>query len=470
MYRRQASILINIIMLVDALVVIAAGYLARAFYLERYTIPWGLDEYQFAGLILLAFFLNNAVMARLGLYSDRKTTLWKTLWQTTYAIAAVFVILAALLFFSQALPVPSRLLLIFAAILFLLMTLNKTITLNIVQMLARQGFSQRHILIVGSPERSQIVFEALQKQQSWGHRIVGILRRPEDSSDPHLPLPILGTWRDLRQVIIEREIDEVILAFPPHNPHSIEPYISICERIGISVQILPAMYNPNTSALQVEVLQGVPFLYHYTFFMNASGLFYKRLLDIIAGGIGTFFTFGILYPVLGLIIKIDSPGPILFKQVRVGMNGRPFHLYKFRSMYVDAEKRKAELIDENVMNGPMFKLTNDPRITRMGRLLRRTSLDEFPQFLNVLKGQMSLVGTRPPTPEEVAQYEDWHRRRISIKPGITGLWQISGRNKITDFDEVVRLDLEYIHHWRFLDDLKILWRSIWVVLARKGAL
>ncbi len=160
-------------------------------------------------------------------------------------------------------------------------------------------------------------------------------------------------------------------------PCSIEPYISTCEKIGISVQILPAMYDPGTSNLQVQVLQGVPLLSHYTFLMNASGLFYKRLLDIIAGGIGTLFTFGILYPVLGFIIKIDSPGPIFFKQVRVGMNGRPFYLYKFRSMYVYAEKRKAELIEANVMNGPMFKLANDPRITRVGRFLRRASLDEF---------------------------------------------------------------------------------------------
>lgn len=470
MYRQQANILINITMVIDALVVIAAGYLARSLYFEWYTVPWGLDEYQLAGFIISAFFLNNAVMARLGLYSDRKATLPKNLWQVAYATIILFVILAAFLFFSQALPVPSRFLLIFAALLFLLMTLNKTITLSIIQMLALRGFNQRHILIVGNPERSQIVFEALQKQQSWGHKIVGILRNPEDSSDPHLSLPILGTWHALRQIILEKEIDEVILAFLPDKPCSIEPYIAICEKIGISVQILPAMYDPGTSNLQVQVLQGVPLLSHYTFLMNASGLFYKRLLDIIAGGIGTLFTFGILYPALGFIIKNDSPGPILFKQVRVGMNGRPFHLYKFRSMYVYAEKRKAELIEANVMNGPMFKLANDPRITRMGRFLRRTSLDEFPQFLNVLKGQMSLVGTRPPTPEEVARYEDWHRRRISIKPGITGLWQISGRNKITDFDEVVRLDLRYIDRWRFLDDLKILWRTIWVVLARKGAI
>lgn len=151
------------------------------------------------------------------------------------------------------------------------------------------------------------------------------------------------------------------------------------------------------------------------------------------------------------------------------MHGRIFNLYKFRSMVADAESKKPELLPESEINGAMFKMENDPRMTRVGRFLRKTSLDEFPQFVNVLKGEMSLVGTRPPTLDEVKQYEDWHRRRISIKPGITGLWQISGRNTITDFAEVVKLDLQYIDGWRFRDDLVILWKTIWVVLASKGA-
>jgi lipopolysaccharide/colanic/teichoic acid biosynthesis glycosyltransferase len=166
---------------------------------------------------------------------------------------------------------------------------------------------------------------------------------------------------------------------------------------------------------------------------------------------------------------MDSKGPVMFKQKRVGQHGRLFWLYKFRSMYVDAEEHKKELINFNEMEGLMFKMENDPRITRIGRILRKTSLDEFPQFINVMKGEMSLVGTRPPTSDEVAQYEKWQRRRISMKPGITGLWQILGRNKIIDFNEVVRLDLEYIDKWRFLLDINILLKTILVVLARKGA-
>jgi lipopolysaccharide/colanic/teichoic acid biosynthesis glycosyltransferase len=188
----------------------------------------------------------------------------------------------------------------------------------------------------------------------------------------------------------------------------------------------------------------------------------------MAGVIG-FVIFLVLYPIIGLAIKLGSPGPVLFKQKRVARNGRIFNLYKFRSMVADADSKRQDLLASSEMKGPIFKMEKDPRITRVGRFLRKTSLDEFPQFINVLKGEMSLVGTRPPTLDEVAEYADWHRRRISVKPGITGLWQVSGRNKINDFDEIVKLDLKYIDGWRFWHDLAILWKTVWVVVARKGA-
>ena len=166
---------------------------------------------------------------------------------------------------------------------------------------------------------------------------------------------------------------------------------------------------------------------------------------------------------------ILKQNPALFKQKRIGKNGRVFMLLKFRSMYQDAEERKSELMAQNEMEGLMFKMENDPRVTPVGRFLRKTSLDEFPQFLNVLKGEMSLVGTRPPTPDEVADYDFSHRRKISAKPGITGLWQVSGRNKVKDFEKVVELDCIYLDRWRFIDDIKILLRTIYVVILRKGA-
>jgi len=190
----------------------------------------------------------------------------------------------------------------------------------------------------------------------------------------------------------------------------------------------------------------------------------------LAGGIiGTILLF-VVYPFIATAIKLDSDGPVIYKQKRVGQHGRTFSLYKFRTMHKDSDKKRQEMMDQNVMNGAMFKIKDDPRITRVGKWLRRSSLDEFPQFLNVLKGDMSLVGTRPPMIEEVETYKPDHLKRISSRPGVTGLWQVSGRNKITDFDKIVDLDCKYLENWRFLDDLKILVKTIIVVLQRKGAI
>ncbi len=193
----------------------------------------------------------------------------------------------------------------------------------------------------------------------------------------------------------------------------------------------------------------------------------KRLLDVVGAGVGLAVT-ALVFPFLALLIRADSPGPILFSQERVGRNGRRFRMLKFRTMHRWAEDQRGNLESWNEMSGPIFKIADDPRVTRVGRILRRFSLDELPQFWNVLKGEMSLVGTRPPTPEEVEKYELWHYRRISIRPGMTGLWQVSRRGAVRDFDQVVALDLKYIDEWSLWLDLRILARTAFVVLLGQG--
>ena len=195
----------------------------------------------------------------------------------------------------------------------------------------------------------------------------------------------------------------------------------------------------------------------------------KRLIDILGGLVGSLITI-VITPFVAIAIRVDSPGPIFFAQTRIGKNGRRFKIYKFRSMYIDAEARKKELEAQNEMHGLMFKMENDPRITRVGKFIRKTSIDELPQFFNIVRGDMSLVGTRPPTEEEFEHYNSHYRRRISMTPGLTGLWQISGRSEIVDFDEVVKLDLEYIDNWTLGLDIKILFRTVWVVLTGKGSM
>ena len=207
----------------------------------------------------------------------------------------------------------------------------------------------------------------------------------------------------------------------------------------------------------------------YTRFQSSyKRLLIKRVMDIAGGLVGMLITL-LFFPFVAIAIKLDSPGPVLFSQIRIGRNGRRFKIYKFRSMYVDAEERKKELEKQNEMQGLMFKMENDPRITRVGKFIRKTSIDELPQFYNVLKGDMSLVGTRPPTADEFEKYNQYYRRRISMTPGLTGLWQVSGRSEIEDFDDVVKYDLQYIDNWSLTLDIKILLRTVWVVLARRGS-
>lgn len=201
---------------------------------------------------------------------------------------------------------------------------------------------------------------------------------------------------------------------------------------------------------------------------DPSQMFVKRVVDIIGAIVGLILT-GIIWIFLAPAIKMDSPGPVFFSQTRVGRNGKRFKIYKFRSMYQDAEARKAELMKQNQMQGLMFKMDDDPRVTRVGKFIRKTSLDEFPQFWNVLKGDMSLVGTRPPTEKEFLQYDAYYRARLTLRPGLTGLWQVSGRSDITDFDEVVKLDMQYINNWSLSNDIKIIFKTIGVLLNRKGA-
>lgn len=203
-------------------------------------------------------------------------------------------------------------------------------------------------------------------------------------------------------------------------------------------------------------------------FFDYRMVFLKRLIDIVGAVVGLAITF-VVGLVLAPFLLLESPGPLVFRQKRVGVNGRIFDFYKFRSMYADAEERKKDLMEKNEVQGLMFKIENDPRITKVGAFIRKTSIDELPQFWNVLKGDMSLVGTRPPTLDEYQQYSYYQKRRISFRPGITGLWQISGRSDIKDFDDVVKLDLEYIDNWSLLLDIKIILKTILVVFRGSGA-
>ncbi len=274
--------------------------------------------------------------------------------------------------------------------------------------------------------------------------------------------------QNLTERLITDPFDEVFINTPNIPQRNMEDIILGFEEMGVTTHYnleLPDVGKANT---QVDDFLDYTVISYTMFKSSYKRLFIKRIIDIIGGLVGLVLT-GIITLFLAPAIKLDSPGPVFFSQVRIGKNGRRFKIYKFRSMYIDAEERKKELMKDNEMNGLMFKMEDDPRVTKVGKFIRKTSLDEFPQFLNVLLGDMSLVGTRPPTENEFKEYNEHYRRRLSMTPGLTGLWQISGRSDISDFDEVVKLDLKYIDNWSLTYDFKILLSTVGVVLFGKGA-
>lgn len=323
---------------------------------------------------------------------------------------------------------------------------------------------------MGTREKARRFQSLIEDHSDWGLRMIGFVQADESVDGGEIEgQNVLGQLQDLFEICKSHSVDEVVLCIPKDLVVGAEGLLQDLQELGLTVRMVLDFYDMPCCKMDIGFFHGsLPVLTFHTKSLDSQQLFLKRCIDILCASLG-FLGLVLMFPFVALAIKLDSPGPIFFGQERVGQSGRTFKCWKFRSMYVDAEVRKQELLAQNEMNGAIFKIKNDPRITKVGRFLRKTSLDEFPQFWNVLKGDMSLVGTRPPTPDEVAQYENWHRRRISIKPGITGMWQTSGRNRIEDFDEVVRLDLYYIDKWSIWLDILILFKTVKAVLVGSGS-
>jgi len=358
----------------------------------------------------------------------------------------------------------------FLGISLLALILEKTTIKTLLGLIRIRGFNTRKVLVVGTNDSARQVIDLVKQHSNWGIRLVGVLRLDEKyTGSVFQGCTIRGCLDDLVDVCRSLAIDEVVFCTGRGRNVEVDEHIRSMEEMGITSRVVLDLRDSPATAVDISFLnRQLPMLTYYCAPHDLGRLFVKRVFDVLGACVG-LLVFVVLFPFIALAIKLDSKGPIFFSQKRVGMNGRIFKCWKLRSMYTDAEKRKKDLIHLNEMNGALFKIKDDPRITRIGAVLRKTSLDELPQFWNVLKGEMSLVGTRPPTPDEVANYMNWHRKRICIKPGITGLWQISGRNIVRDFDEVVKLDLQYIEGWSLALDFRILVKTIWVVFAKNGA-
>ena len=281
-------------------------------------------------------------------------------------------------------------------------------------------------------------------------------------------IPVVGNEDNFLDTHRQNVYDEVFVNIPYGYEMKLKKLIMGFEQMGVTVNLNIEIFNIDAREKRIRSIAGYQVVSFAAAIHDPGSLFIKRVFDVVGSLIGLVIC-GICLLIFGPVIKLTSPGPILFSQTRVGINGRRFKIYKMRTMYQDAEARKAELMAQNEMNGLMFKIKDDPRITPVGKFLRKTSIDELPQFLNVLLGDMSLVGTRPPTEDEYEQYRTYHMRRLSIKPGITGMWQVSGRSEVKNFEDVVKLDLYYIDNWSLLMDLRLLIVTVWIVIFGKGA-
>ena len=334
--------------------------------------------------------------------------------------------------------------------------------------------------IVTTGEHAESLIRDIRKD--WSKKITGVALlevQQKEVTGQIAGVDIKANYNTFMDWLRKAALDEVYVDIPMDSGESFVPYLEEMESMGLTVhfrlplldKIEKACCNETSTAQLSRSLSrcaGGNVVTMGTIELKLRDQAFKRALDIVGGLVGCILSIPII-AIVAIPLKLESPGPLVFKQRRVGRNGRVFYIHKLRSMYIDAEERKKELMAQNEMNGLMFKMQDDPRITKVGKFIRKTSIDELPQFFDVLRGDMSLVGTRPPTLDEYKQYESHHKRRLSMKPGITGLWQVSGRSNIENFEDVVKLDVKYIDTWSLWQDIKILFKTVWVVFAGRGA-
>lgn len=333
-----------------------------------------------------------------------------------------------------------------------------------------QGVGREPVLVVGGKGLGRSVMESIVAHPFLGYHLVGFLEdedQPDNGERPNLHFRHLGKVQELERFLKSTSIYQVFLALPFWEQHRLPELVDTCHHVGVPFRVVPDLYHLSFDQVSVDQLSGLPLIGLRTVTLRGWNLWLKRMLDLALILMAAPFVL-LVVAIIALAIRLDSVGPIVFRQTRVGKDGKPFTTYKFRTMVADAETRKAQVASNGSIDQRLFKLRDDPRKTRVGRFLRRTSLDEIPQLWNVLMGDMSLVGPRPQIPEEVARYEEWHRRRLEVMPGMTGLWQVLGRSD-TSFDEMVRLDIYYAEHWSLSMDLRILIQTIPAVLSGRGA-
>lgn len=451
--------------------------LAFAFaYVVRYEFEW-LQETAFhdpygryvgqqillTGLLIVTFYQNNVWLRRRGEF------LLEEISRVGYATATGIALMMAITFFFRPLAF-SRLLLVWALVFIVLFVgLARLLRRLFLRMYYGRGKSVDRVLIVGSGEAGRSVMRTFLARPDLGYKPIGYLDDGSDENNIGLGrIPHLGTFYQLNQALRNNpQLHSVFIALPGVMHDQVLDLLRICQQHEIQAKVIPDLFQLSLHHVEFNNMAGIPLFSVRDVGMTRFEQVIKRLMDLALVMILAIPSL-IISAVVALAIKLESPGPVFYTQERVGKDGRPFHMIKFRSMVIDADDRKAALRQMNEASGPIFKIRNDPRLTGIGRVIRRLSLDELPQLWNILKGDMSFVGPRPPLPDEVAEYQSWHKRRLEVKGGLTGLWQVSGRSDLT-FDEQCLLDIYYIENWSVAMDVRLILQTIPYMLSGRGA-
>jgi len=470
MNRRRRNFLRYVLMLLD-LFVIAASFILTYLFRDQ-LVFFGLEE--LAGfdvyfpylvvvlivwMILLRLFRNYSY-----LHARTRVSLFRIYINLIPVQAIGLAMVAGILFFLRDSQISRTFLILFSIINYLLLAASKQAFLVYFYRLQRGDRYTRNALVIGHRRAVKQFVETANNTPELLFNITveeDFVRRADEQLSPEDRNKL---FEDILVYVSENVVDEVVLAYNDIRLADLTPLVTGCNHMGLMVNVVMDFSELDHVKSEIDSIGPFNIVSFQAYDFSPVQRFCKHIIDYVLGGIGTLILL-LMLPVVALAIKIDAPGPIFFVQPRKGKNGRDFNVIKFRTMHVDAEQHKQELMDRNEMKGHMFKIKDDPRITRVGGFLRNTSLDEFPQFVNVLKGDMSIVGTRPPTSAEYQAYEAHHRRRLSVQPGITGMWQVSGRNRVDDFEEVVKLDTWYIDHWSIWLDLRIIGKTFLVLAS-----
>lgn len=400
-------------------------------------------------------------------YRPGRSWLEETWRIATASTASVMIIIVVSLAFRPMLY--SRLVFLYTAVLV-------TVFLGISRLMIQWGRSHlrqysigvQRVLLVGAGDVGRMVMRTMVARPDYGLQLVGFLDdHPVKSTTDVGRFKALGPVDNLADVITQQRIDRVIICLPWQTHRTIQRILRECEQVNVTAYVVPDLFQLTKNQMKFEEINGIPLLSTRDISIQGWNLFIKRAFDIVVGTLAGVLTLPLTLAI-ALAVRLDTPGPALYAQTRVGRNGRPFRCYKFRSMVNNADELREQVAGLNESTGPLFKIRNDPRMTRVGRFIRRYSLDELPQLINVLRGEMSLIGPRPNLPSEVESYQEWMKKRLVVSPGLTGLWQVSGRSDLS-FDEMVMLDIYYVENWSLGLDISILLRSVPAVLRARGA-